>query len=492
MITSIDALKKQYNNLSEPVKASIWYTICNILNKGIALFATPIFTRILSEEQYGIFSIFKSWSSIIIIFTSLNIFLGGYTKGLLLFRDDRKTYTSVSLVQTTFLSLVFVLVYLLDVKFWTSIFELPPILMLAMILEVTFMPAFEFWAARERFDFKYRKYVFVSLIMTIISLCGGVLAVINTTYKVEARVYSDVLSKVIIAIAIFALLLIEGKKAFKTEYWIYNFKFNLPLVPHYLSNYVLNQSDRLMIGKMIGVDKAAYYSVAYTVAMIMMLVTTAINNSLAPFLYKLLDACEHGQLGYSEAANHIRRVTTPIFVLVAVACIVTMIFAPEVIMIFAGKNYVDAVYVIPPIAASVFFIYLYSVFSTIEYYFQKTGNLAMATTASAIMNLVLNHYFIKNYGYYSAGYTTLVCYIFLSICHCFIYKKIIRNKLGLNELYNIKTIFIISVTLLLFTVVTVYTYSFFYVRYAIVMIIFLGIIHSRKYIKEIIKLIKYK
>lgn len=80
----VNGLLSKRRVLSEPVKASVWYMICNVLNKGIALLSTPIFTRLLTEEQYGKFAIFQSWYSIILIFTSLNIFMGGYTKGLLL------------------------------------------------------------------------------------------------------------------------------------------------------------------------------------------------------------------------------------------------------------------------------------------------------------------------------------------------------------------------------------------------------------------------
>ena len=109
----MNRLLKKYNEMSEPVKASIWYTICNVLNKGIALLSTPIFTRVLSEEQYGTFAIFQSWYSIILIFTSLNIFLGGYQKGLLLFENDRNSFTSSQLGLTTTITLLYGIVYIL-------------------------------------------------------------------------------------------------------------------------------------------------------------------------------------------------------------------------------------------------------------------------------------------------------------------------------------------------------------------------------------------
>lgn len=185
----VNGLLSKRRVLSEPVKASVWYMICNVLNKGIALLSTPIFTRLLTEEQYGKFAIFQSWYSIILIFTSLNIFMGGYTKGLLLYRDDKERLTSSLLSLTTLITCCFGIVYLINIDFWTDVFELSPMLMSAMFLELIVMPAVEFWAAKEKFDFKYKKYVLISLLATAFSLCGGILAVINTSHKLEARIF---------------------------------------------------------------------------------------------------------------------------------------------------------------------------------------------------------------------------------------------------------------------------------------------------------------
>lgn len=72
----IASIKEKYSALSKPIKASLWYTLCNVINKAIALLATPIFTRIMTEEKYGTFAVFQLRYSILIIFASLNVFLG--------------------------------------------------------------------------------------------------------------------------------------------------------------------------------------------------------------------------------------------------------------------------------------------------------------------------------------------------------------------------------------------------------------------------------
>lgn len=475
---SIKGLQTKYQALPKPVKATFWYTICNVVNKGISLLSMPIFTRILTEHEYGTFAIFQSWYSIIIIFTSLNIFLNGYSKGLLIYKYDIDKFTSSQLSLTTAITLIFAIVYILNVDFWTKILELSPILMLAMFIELLTMPALEFWSAKERFDYKYKKYVLITLLMSIFSLGCGVVAVLSTNYKVEGRVYSDVVIKLIFSGTLFIIIMIKGKVFFNKEYWKYALIFNLPLIPHYLSNYVMSQSDRLMIGRMIGNSQAAFYSVAYTISTMMLLVTSAINNSLTPYIYKAIN---------SEEKKYIKNITRPLIILVAILCIITMAFAPEVILIFAGDKYTDAIYVIPPVATSVFYIFLYSLFSNIEYFYQKTGGIAVATFISAAINLIMNFIFIKLYGYYAAGYTTLFCYICLTLLHYIFYRKVLKQQDGaIEELYDIKLILINSVVILILMLLMVFTYNFLVIRYGIISILCVIIIIKRKYFIDIL------
>lgn len=481
---NLASIKEKYKNISNPVKATIWYTICNFLNKGIALLSTPIFTRILTEEQYGTFAIFQSWYSILIIFTSLNMFMGGYTKGLLLYKDDRDKFTSSLLSLTTFITLIFFGIYLINIDFWTPIFELSPILMIAMFVELLVMPALEFWMARERFDYKYRKVVLVSIFLNIFCIGLSVITILNTDYKIEARVLSDVFIKLLFAGTLFILIFVKGKKLFNKEYWKYALKFNLPLIPHFLSNYVLGQSDRLMIGKMVGKVEAAYYSVTSTVSNVLVLLVTAINNSLTPYIYKTIN---------DNRTESIKNKITPIITLIAILSIMVMTFAPEVILIFAGDSYMDAIYVIPPITASVYFIFIYSLFSNIEYYYQKTGFIAIATTFSAILNIVLNYFGIKWFGYYAAGYTTLICYICLALCHYAFYKKIIKEKLPMiKNVYDVKIIVMMALIIIGMMIVMSIIYKCIIIRYSIIFIIIIGVFIKRKYIIDTIKLFRRK
>lgn len=478
----IKKLRDKYRSFSLPIKAAFWYTICNFINKGISLLSTPIFTRILTEEQYGTYAIFQSWINILIIFTSLNIFLSSYTKGLLKYKNDTDNFTTSQLGLMITLTCFIGTIIILNIDFFGELFNLSPIILVGMIIELLTMPILEIWLARERFDYKYKMIIIITLSMNVVSLIISIISILNTNYKIEARVFSDGFTKLIFTLPLFILILSKSKKIYKKEYWKYALGFNIPLIPHYLSNYILTQSDRIMIGSLVGNTEAAYYSVAYTISTVVVLLVTATNNALTPYIYKSIE---------NKQYKNIKKNMSTIVILMAILVVIIMIFAPEIIRIFAGNNYLDAMYVIPPVSASVFFIYTYSLFSNIEYYYQKTFLIAIATTLSAILNVLLNYFAINKFGYYAAGYTTLICYISLTIFHYIAYKKVLREKIPtVKSIYDLRTISICSTFVLFAMTIIAITYKFLMIRYIFLIVLILICILKKNYFISIFNTFK--
>lgn len=94
MKSKIKALKAKYLGIPVQVKASVWFAICSLLQKGLSIITVPIFTRLMSTEQYGYYTAYISWYNILLVFTSLNLFYGVYNNAMMKFRDDRAGYTS--------------------------------------------------------------------------------------------------------------------------------------------------------------------------------------------------------------------------------------------------------------------------------------------------------------------------------------------------------------------------------------------------------------
>ena len=83
-----------YLKMPDPAKASFWFMICTILQKGISMITMPIFTRIMSSEHYGIVSVYNAWYGILAIFATLNLSAGVFNKGMIKYEDDKANYMS--------------------------------------------------------------------------------------------------------------------------------------------------------------------------------------------------------------------------------------------------------------------------------------------------------------------------------------------------------------------------------------------------------------
>lgn len=74
-------LREKYIKMPLPAKASIWFVICSVVQKGIAFLTTPIFTRLLTTDEYGMVSIFNSWHSILTMVLTLQLSSGVFYEG---------------------------------------------------------------------------------------------------------------------------------------------------------------------------------------------------------------------------------------------------------------------------------------------------------------------------------------------------------------------------------------------------------------------------
>ena len=470
-----------YKNMSAPSKASIWFIICNVLQKAIALLATPIFTRLLTTEQYCVYSVYQSWYAIITIFATLNLYAGVYNNGMTKYPDDRPKLTSSLQSLSSVVTLCLFVVYLFNMDFWNNLFKLSTVFVLAMFVEVLFVPAFMFWSVGQRYDYKYKGIVVATLFMAVGSPIIGVLAVLSTDYKAEAYVLSFVFVQVIVGLFFYIYNLAKGKKVFDKKYWKFALVFSLPLIPHYLSMTLLNQADRIMISRYVGDSEAAIYSIAYTIATMMGFVTNAINNSFIPYTYKSIKEANY---------DGIRKNSNFLLILVGALCVIAMAFGPELVKIFATEEYYDAIWVMPPVAASVYFMFLYPLFANVEFYFEKTKFVMIASCVGALLNIVLNAIFIPIFGYYAAGYTTLVCYIVFSFAHYAFYKIIIKKELSnKNKFYDMGLIIGISSVVLLAMVGMTLTYKHIIIRYMVVLgLLLIGIFKRKRIYEKIVEM----
>ena len=470
--------KKAEKNVQ--VKASLAYTICSIVQKGLTFITMPIFTRLLTEEQYGLFSIYFSWSAIITIFTTLNLPYGSFSKAMVKFEDSRNQYISAVQVICIILSVVLFAIYFPLRKYFNEIFELPTFLVIIMLVEIVANFAILCWSGRCRFEYKYISVVLVTI---LIALCSPAVALIFIFTTGEAnKGYARILGSAFVTIAVGTAFLIynfaKGKNPFKKDMFKYALGMNGALIFYYLSQVVFNQSDRIMISHMIGMDKAAIYSVAYNLAIVLTFIIDAINNSYVPWFYE--------KIKKGEAKDN-KKISVLLTIFIGFLLLGIIALAPELIYILAGKNYLEAKWVVAPIAMSLLLLFLSQQFINVEFYYEKKYFLVIASIGAALVNVGLNFWLIPKYGYIAAGYTTLLSYIIFALCNYLVFVWLLKRQKLKNDMYNIPLLLLILVVFMGIGFLAMFLYNYSIVRYIIIGVVLLTLAICSKWIYKFAK-----
>ncbi|MPL70763.1 hypothetical protein SDC9_16524 [bioreactor metagenome] len=479
-IAIVTIMNKKISSIPKGVKASIALFFASLVTKGIAYVTTPIFTRLLTEEQYGQTSLFLSWLQILGIIAMFGLSYGVFNNGMLDYPDDRNVYAFSLLILSNIITILFSILYLgffPVLNKWIKIdFQFAFLMSIIFLLQ----PAYNFWISKQRYEIKYKNSFIWSIVTVFLSSFVAVICIllVDDDFKLYARIYGAEIPLIGIYIGFyFYLAKIAGFKI-KTKYWKEAITFNLPLLPHYLSIYLLSSSDKLMISFILGDAEVAYYSVAYSVAAVLTAIWSAINASLIPYTY---EKCK--QNNYKRIAI----VTQPLLTFYALMCILLIMLAPEILALMAPKSYMNAIYVIPPIVGGVFFQVQYHVYGNIVFYHKKPKYIMFASVTATIMNLILNYIFITKYGYIAAGYTTLVCYLIQAMIDFFAMRKVTKQNV-----YNMKYICILSVSIILISLLSIFIYDKFFVRYLIVIVLLIMCYLFRKKFLNLIPELKYK
>lgn len=415
---------------SEATKAGVWFTFCNILQRGIQFLVTPIYTRILSPEGYGRYSTFLTWCSLVAVIATLNLANGVFNNAMVKYQKDKDGYTSsmqgLALITTVACAIVFLLpnrwlepVMGIDVKNGIFMFS---IIYYQMIVQL--------WSARKRYDYKY---IGLILYTVIFSLLVPVLSVI-LYYKVYGNEEGLIVGYSIANVVIGTILLVDTwRKKFifyRKEYWLYALKFNIPLIPHYMSNVIMGQLDRAMIKYYNGDFYAGLYSLAYQISLAMTIVSQGVNNAIVPWTYRQMEQGEYKQIGKKINLLCIGMI---------IPCVLLLLVAPEIMMVLGGKEFLEAIWIVPPVVYAIYLLFIIPLLLNILFYFEKNKMVMFSTATGATVNVILNMLLLEKYGYIVAAYTTVVGYFIIVMIDYLCMMKTLKDK-GIEKIYDIKVL----------------------------------------------------
>lgn len=470
----------KYKSMSRQLKVVFWFSVVGFLQRGISVITTPIFTRVMSTEDYGMFSVFNAYYTVLVIVATLYLHTEVINNAFVKSGASNEKVVSVFQSLSLVISSAFFVLAVIFRNQLASVMGLPVIAVVVMFLAFVFMEPYHNWIIYKRYQFDYIRPVLAAVVISVASPFLGVVAVLATPgNQGVARILMYACVNIILPGAFFYVINYKKSPHFYDKaLWKYALSFNIPLLAHYLSETLLNQTDRIMINGFLGSSDAAIYSVAFSAASLFTIFSSALNTAFIPWTYQKLKEKDY---------RAIEKVGYSVLLFLAVILLLMIMFAPEVVYILAGSKYTGAVYLIPALSASVFFGYMYQLFSRIELYYERKSYTVISTATAAALNIALNAWWIPWFGYTAAGYSTLVSHILFCVMHYFFFRKVNRECMGSAKVYDVRQLLLISAFVLVSSFVMTWLYALLWLRVMVLAVVVLACALKRKKIVNFIK-----
>lgn len=275
---------------------------------------------------------------------------------------------------------------------------------------------------------------------------------------VNLRVIGFYTPQIIGGFAVALLMWKQGRLCLKKEYWKYAVSFSLPLIPEMLSIQIMNQSDKIMIQKMVDEHSAGLFALGTTVSFIIWIIEDSVWNAWLPWLYEKMSRCETGE---------IREPWMKIVHIFAYISWMLVALAPEIVLILGGKKYYDSIYLIAPMVTGTLFRFFSYCYTAVQNYHKRTQYVALGTVVAMLINIVLNYICIIAFGYQAAAYTTAVSYFLLMIIQGYLEKKITGERIA-----PLSQMTLLSIVFFGVNIITMIMFKWkWYVRYMVVLVV---------------------
>ena len=422
---------------------TIVYGFTRYLAVFASVFLTPIYTRILTKEDFGTMDIFNTWNALFIAILPLGLF-----NALLRFfpdvKDDlteRKKLFGATLTSIFVACMLYVgFILLFKEKFYSIFFEnesfnivfyLSAYIVVNAVLHAYFLQVLQI-----RFE-KY-KYMTISLINFAILASLGFYLV----YALDQGIAGFFRASAIAFTASNLVGAIFVGRDLHFNFDLSKIRMLLSYSIHFVTVFFLLQLsqvvDRFLLSEYLNLKEVGIYSVAIRVGNILQIAISAFGTAWMPYAMTIKNERNNKQI-YKGMLD--------IFVMVFVGIIGGMIlFRKEIILLFAPA-YMDAYNTIFWVLLSNFVMGLIYVLSLGIQIVRKSKFLSIAAIISISANFFVSLILVKVVGIEGVAIGTFVgAMIWIGIQHYFSQKY---YKIPFNYLKNLATIALLAVPLLL-------------------------------------------
>jgi len=413
-------------------KDSLTFGIGNILSRLIIVFLLPFYTRVLSVEDFGIFSLLLIYFNVVSIvarFGVANVMLKYYVEEKSVEEKRLITGTAVSyLVLINFALLILIMLFSSKVSFF--VLKMNQGMLITLFTLNAFLEAIEGnFVSIMTAEGRWKLYAAASLTYAVLVVILSAIGIYCFKSGIAGLSLALLIAKaVMFAISYFGVrdcIKISFRKKYISKY----FHLGKHLILASLYFWVINMSDKLFLNYMHTTEDVAILSVANRISSIVQLFVfipfSMIWNQMSIRIYSENDA---GKI-YGRIFSHL-------LFLLSVISLTVILFSREIVLILTTKAYANAWIpsAVMTIGMSLYTLYyFYSFYPTV---IEKTGILSWLSFVAMIINVLSNYFIVKAFGFYGASLTNLFTYLFLFVgIYVYINKKLLieypRKKIAL-------------------------------------------------------------
>ena len=333
-------------------------TFLNLLSaaflQGMAFLTIPIFTRVLGSEQFGLYAVFNSWTSIFSIIISLSIgsCIGS---GKYYFKNDYFNFRNNIIIFNTAISIIFFILFVLLYNQINLLLSYSFLLYIVLLLTSFSVNTISLISGILIFEKKALMNFTMSVFLSITNVLLSLYLIYNFKFEniYEGRVYGHFIPYFLVAFLLIIYIITTKSYIINFKYLCFGLKVGTPIVFHLLAHYILGQSDRVMMQKM-GVlpSDIGIYSLFYSFCSVLSVIFNSLNTAYSPFYFEYIDNNDKESI-----INKSKRLIE----LFTVICIGFLLLSREVTYIMADSEYYSGINLIPIIVGSIYFNFMYSV-----------------------------------------------------------------------------------------------------------------------------------
>jgi O-antigen/teichoic acid export membrane protein len=262
-----------------------------------------------------------------------------------------------------------------------------------------------------RNEFRPVPFVATGVLLGALSLGGGLLFAIGLDGGI-AGIFLGILVAEVLVLAVRGVL---ARSAFGGSFdpalLRRLLRFGVPLVPVTVSFWVFTAADRVVVAKFSGLAQLGYYSVAVTVPLVFVVLTTAVSQAWLPRAIQLFEQDR------DRAAKSIGALLSYYVFGLGVLATLAAAVAPEIVRVLSGPRYAPAAAAIPLLCLGSVAFGSLTVTAAGMTMMHRTGRLASLSVVAAVVNVGAALALVPPFGITGAAAATLIGYVCLTLAY---------------------------------------------------------------------------